>query len=63
MIVHNINKVNQEIRNDFRLGKGFENGHSYFTNVEGIHEISNWYNNIVEYELVPLLKSIISMMK
>lgn len=56
MIVHNINKVNQEIRNDFRLGKGFEIGHAYFTNVKGVHEISNWYNNIVEYELVPLIE-------
>lgn len=55
-IVININKINQEIRNDFRLGKGFEVGHAYFTNVQGVHDINEWYNNIVEFELVPLIE-------
>lgn len=56
-IVSNINKINQEIKSDYRLGKGFEIGHAYFTNVKGVHDnINEWYNNIVEYELVPLIE-------
>ncbi|WP_179209973.1 MULTISPECIES: AAA family ATPase [Bacillus cereus group] len=55
-IVENIYTINQEIRSDYRLGKGFEIGHAYFTNVKGIHDINEWYNNIVEYELVPLIE-------
>lgn len=55
-IVKNINIINQEIRSDYRLGKGFEIGHAYFTNVKGVHDINEWYNNIVEYELVPLIE-------
>ena len=41
------------ICNDDTLGEGFEIGHSYFCNFKNNE---NELSNIIEYELIPLLK-------
>lgn len=49
-----INEVNNIITK--RFGPGFEIGHSYFTPSESIKDASKWYQEILEYELIPLLE-------
>ena len=49
--VENLNNI---IANDESLGDGFCIGHSYFCNIENLSDTV--LSNIVEYELVPLLK-------
>lgn len=55
-IVQNIGEVNDWIRNDPQLGKGFEIGHAYFTNLTHDASEEEWYSDIVEFELLPLLE-------
>lgn len=45
--------LNEVICNDDTLGEGFEIGHSYFCNFKNNE---NELSNIIEYELIPLLK-------
>ncbi|MFK4996957.1 hypothetical protein ACI2OX_03560 [Bacillus sp. N9] len=55
-IVYSISRINQVIRDDFQLGRGYEIGHSFFTgSLEGMDE-ETWYRNIIEYEIQPLLE-------
>ena len=49
-----IESLNNIITNDDSLGEGFCIGHSYFCNIEVVTD--SVLSNIVEYELVPLLK-------
>lgn len=49
--VENLNNI---IANDDSLGEGFCIGHSYFCNIDDVTD--SVLSNIVEYELVPLLK-------
>jgi 5-methylcytosine-specific restriction protein B len=49
--VENLNNI---IANDESLGEGFCIGHSYFCNIENLTDTV--LSNIVDYELVPLLK-------
>lgn len=49
-----VQKLNLEIANDESLGEGFMIGHSYFCNLTSVTESS--LSNIIEYEIVPLLK-------
>ena len=46
--------MNNVIAADDSLGEGFCIGHSYFCNIEAVTDTT--LSNIVEYELVPLLK-------
>jgi 5-methylcytosine-specific restriction protein B len=46
--------VNAEIANDPNLGKGFRIGHSYFCDCKDSSE--NWYEEIIRYEIAPLLR-------
>ncbi|MCU7766497.1 AAA family ATPase [Priestia megaterium] len=55
-LVRNVKHVNEVIKNDYRLGKGFEIGHAYFTNLNNITDEQEWYENIIEFELVPLIE-------
>ena len=51
-------KVNEEITNeDLALGSGYEIGHSFFTPVKELADGAekDWYEDIVEYEIKPLL--------
>ncbi len=49
-----IDELNGEINND--LGKGFKIGHSYFLSLDGLKDIKKWYENVIEYEIKPLLE-------
>jgi 5-methylcytosine-specific restriction protein B len=55
-IVRNVTQLNEMIMNDYRLGKGFEIGHAYFTNLSHVEDEQEWYQNIIEFELIPLIK-------
>ena len=53
-LIEEVKELNRAIAEDESLGEGFCVGHSYFCGLEDV----NWQtlSNIVEYELVPLLK-------
>ena len=53
-LVYIVEQLNKEIFNDEALGEGFEIGHSYFCNYKEMTD--DILYNIVEYELIPLLK-------
>ncbi len=55
-LVRNVKHVNEVIKNDYRLGKGFEIGHAYFTNLNNLTDEQEWYQFIIEFELVPLIE-------
>lgn len=52
-IIYRIKEINKEIESDRTLGKGFRIGHSYFCNYE---DNDNWYEEIIRYEIDPLLR-------
>ena len=55
-VIARIKELNNAIRKDSTLGKGFEIGHSYFA-PEDISVIDNeWVRNVVEYEIIPLIE-------
>ena len=55
-VITRIKELNNAIRKDSTLGKGFEIGHSYFA-PEDISVIDNeWVRNVVEYEIIPLIE-------
>ncbi len=53
-LINCVIELNSIIASDESLGEGFCIGHSYFCNLEKADE--NVLSNIVEYELIPLLK-------
>ena len=53
-IVRNLSELNERIRDDKDLGRGFEVGHSYFVPEESADE--QWYLGIVESQIAPLLR-------
>ncbi|MBU8919104.1 AAA family ATPase [Bacillus sp. FJAT-29953] len=53
IIRRKIEKLNDEILNDVNLGKGFRIGHSYFCDYE---ESEKWYEEVIKYEIEPLVK-------
>ncbi len=55
-IIAKIKELNEYIRNDSTLGKGFEIGHSYFVPMD-INVINDdWVRDVVEYEIIPLIE-------
>lgn len=54
-IITKISNLNTEIENDYRLGKEFKIGHSFFTSNIDINNINLWFNNIIENEIIPLI--------
>ncbi|XZH50984.1 AAA family ATPase [Clostridium perfringens] len=52
-IISRVGSLNKDIENDRTLGKGFRIGHSYFCNYE---ENDSWYEEIIKYEIDPLLR-------
>lgn len=55
-ILYCVEKINEEIHSDFQLGTGYEIGHSFFTNVpQGIDE-QRWFEQVIKFELKPLLE-------
>ena len=55
-ITKKINALNSVILNDKNLGKGFQIGHSYFSNFLKNDEPEKWYRRIVNLEIAPLLE-------
>jgi 5-methylcytosine-specific restriction enzyme B len=52
-----IGNLNQTISSERRdLGPGFEIGHSYFCPYENIQNESEWYLNVIETEIKPLIQ-------
>jgi len=53
-IVRKFSALNNKIENDNNLGRGFRIGHSYFCDCDKADKL--WYDNIVKYEVAPLLQ-------
>lgn len=57
-ICSSVTKVNEKISADINLGEGFQIGHSYFCGFTSGEEENNWWNDILNFELKPLLDEI-----
>ncbi len=55
-VIAKIRKLNEAIRKDSSLGKGFEIGHSYFSPENRSVIDNDWVRNAVEYEIIPLIE-------
>jgi len=56
-IVRNcMNHLNNTIRNDAGLGRGYCIGHSFFTPIKSVDRFDVWFEEIVRYEIGPLLE-------
>ncbi len=55
-IVDRIKLLNEVIRKDTTLGKGFEIGHSYFAPENASDINDEWVRNVVEFEVMPLIE-------
>jgi len=53
-----VQRVNKVIADDINLGSGFEIGHSYFCSFNGDMEEMDWYNEVLDFEIKPLLEEI-----
>lgn len=51
-----VTKWNNEIISDFQLGTGFAIGHSFFTSSLDEMEETVWFENVIEFEIRPLLE-------
>lgn len=51
-------KVNEKIRTDLNLGEGFQIGHSYFCDFKTTDDENIWWQEIIDFELKPLLEEI-----
>lgn len=58
LIISRMSFLNEEIKNDSLLGLNFQIGHSYFCpNKKEFSQLdNNWYNEIIDTEIVPLLQ-------
>lgn len=57
-ICSTITKVNCKIKDDVNLGEGFQIGHSYFCTFQTNEDENKWWNEILSFELKPLLEEI-----
>ena len=53
-----VTKVNSKIKEDINLGEGFQIGHSYFCTFTNNEDENKWWNEILSFELKPLLEEI-----
>lgn len=53
-----VSKVNSKIKEDINLGEGFQIGHSYFCTFTMNEDENKWWNEILSFELKPLLEEI-----
>lgn len=51
-------KVNEKIKGDVNLGEGFQIGHSYFCDFNITEDENIWWQEIIDFELKPLLEEI-----
>ena len=57
IVQEKLTALNESIRNDSNLGKGFEIGHSYFcAGLEGELSELQWFEDIIDQEIGPQLK-------
>lgn len=57
-ICSTLTKVNSKIKEDVNLGEGFQIGHSYFCTFQTNEDETKWWNEILNFELKPLLEEI-----
>ena len=57
-ICFSITRVNDKIKEDINLGEGFQIGHSYFCSFTSGEDENKWWNEILTFELRPLLEEI-----
>jgi len=57
-ICSSVTKVNGKIKEDINLGEGFQIGHSYFCTFTTNEDENKWWNEILRFELKPLLEEI-----
>lgn len=57
-ICSSISKLNVKIKEDVNLGEGFQIGHSYFCTYSNDGNENQWWTDILNYELKPLLEEI-----
>lgn len=55
LVRERLSRLNQQIRSDPQLGEGFCVGHSYFVPSAGEPLDEEWYQNVIETEVLPLL--------
>jgi len=55
-IISRMNYLNGQISEDSDLGIGYQIGHSFFTPNKSDKYDENWYNQVVKYEVEPLIK-------
>ncbi|MCD4820932.1 MAG: EVE domain-containing protein [Methanococcoides sp.] len=55
-IISKINSLNEKIKSDKNLGEGFQIGHSFFCNNKKDKSENEWFEDIVKYEIKPLLE-------
>lgn len=53
-----VSNINQKILTDLNLGAGFQIGHSYFCSFKNGKNEDDWWNELVNFELKPLLEEI-----
>lgn len=58
MICNRLNAVNVKIADEELLGAGKMIGHSYFTDVSNIKDADKWWNDTLEYQVLPYLKDV-----
>lgn len=57
-ICSSVMKVNTKIKDDINLGDGFQIGHSYFCTFQKDENEKEWWNEVLTFEIQPLLKEI-----
>ena len=55
-ILHAVAKINQDIRDDYQLGRGYEIGHSFFTSITNQMDEHKWFEHVMTFEIKPLLE-------
>lgn len=53
-----IGKINEQISADVHLGEGFQIGHSYFCSLQPGQDPESWWQELITFELQPLLEEI-----
>ncbi|MEX1121329.1 MAG: AAA family ATPase [Balneolales bacterium] len=57
-ICQGIQSLNKKITEDNNLGAGFQIGHSYFCSFANGQDEENWFNDVMDFEIKPLLEEI-----
>jgi 5-methylcytosine-specific restriction protein B len=55
-ILSAVERINNEIVNDFQLGSGYAIGHSFFTAKPNHMDENTWFEGILTFEITPLLE-------